>query len=620
MENWGLIMIGSQQLFYNRHIAGPAEKRVTFEVLAHEIAHQWFGNLVTMKWWNNLWLNEGFATMMAHKAVLELFGPMSNAKSVAQSMRDDQVNSAFPISRPDKPSFDPDDQFRTQYTKPSILMMATENLVGKETFRAGVSRLLKQFAYKNVDHTDLMEALTYAHDSSAGNHFAGQSFSLNDFISTWIYQPGFPLLNVTEREPGVHVVSQIAFRYLTSKGRIDRHRQWKVPIFLRHPITKAKELKWLLENETMAVDLNDDYVLDYFGSNLFRVIYTEKHYSSIIERLHTFPHEIPEQMRSRLVDDSFTFAEHDLISYNVPWNITAYIAVEKFEAIHGPATIFSAHMDFVISRLRPHENFDVVIKYLHVVFGHWFNQCNRAIFGNDESSTSYVACEVIYKRLCTYGYSNCIEMAVKEVEKLMVNCADDHLSSSCNHIPQIVRMPIYAAISKYGDERFFSFLYEKFITETYSAEKGKLWEGLAGSLRSEDIHRLWYYFLFKNRLSEPFRMRCVDYSKHYHFKTHLISFIKKYLEKMLVELAQDEISFILQVLSRSLFRQEEIPEFKEVFDKASEKFPALSARLKSYIDRVTDVHKWRDRNGENIIGNISQVLDGLNKRILIQIK
>ncbi|KJH46522.1 hypothetical protein DICVIV_07426 [Dictyocaulus viviparus] len=340
MENWGLITVRQKLLLNNSSISTLTEGRLTQIVLAHEIAHQWFGNLVTMKWWDDLWLNEGFASMIGLKATDVLANtPLSQDElsvDIARAMRSDQMPSSAPISRRDE-EFDPETAFTSNtYKKAMLIILMMERIVSEVTFRDGLRMFLNEFMYKNVDHADLLAVLTRVYNGSMiGERLVGRNFTLSEVIETWIYQRGFPLINVRGRSDGKVLVTHEIYQHVP--GHKPSGVQWKIPLFIRDPLTLKPTVQWLLENSTAVLDLGADMVLDRDGRNFVRVRYDTDLYLNIIARLHANANCIPVAARvllidaifsTRLMDDSFTLAEIGNISYAHALNLSVYLRKE----------------------------------------------------------------------------------------------------------------------------------------------------------------------------------------------------------------------------------------------------------------------------------------------------
>ncbi|CAJ0592143.1 unnamed protein product [Cylicocyclus nassatus] len=331
MENWGLITVRQKLLLNNSTISTLTEARVTSIVLAHEIAHQWFGNLVTMRWWDDLWLNEGFASMIGLKANdLVDNMPLSQDElsvDIARAMRNDQMPNSLPVSRRDE-AFDPETAFSSNtYKKATLIILMVERIVGEVTFRDGLRLFLKKFMHENVDHKDLLAVLSRVYEGSTiGGRLIGQNFTLSEVIETWIYQEGFPLLYVRKREDGMVRVTQEIYRHVPGHKR--SNVQWKIPLFLRDPITLKPVVRWLAENGAAILDLGRDMVLDREGRSFVRIRYDSEIYLQITARLHQDANCIPVAARTRLMDASFTLAEVGNLSYAHALNISLYLRNE----------------------------------------------------------------------------------------------------------------------------------------------------------------------------------------------------------------------------------------------------------------------------------------------------
>ena len=192
MENWGLITYREMALLADPASTTIASKQYIATVISHELSHQWFGNLVTMKWWNNLWLNESFATLMEYIAV-DAIHPEWNAwldfsthESVMALRRDaiDGVQSVqVEVEHPDEIGslFDG----AIVYAKGARLMRMCEHYIGKEAFRNGLQSYFEEYAYANTEADDLWRHLSEA----SGKDIAS-------FMNTWISQSGYPVVHI----------------------------------------------------------------------------------------------------------------------------------------------------------------------------------------------------------------------------------------------------------------------------------------------------------------------------------------------------------------------------------------------------------------------------------------
>ena len=238
MENWGLITYRESCLLADPELTPESSRRFIATVIAHELSHQWFGNLVTMNWWNDLWLNESFANMMEYVAIdalhpeWRMWEDFATNEVTAALRRDslDGVQSVqADVNHPDEIStlFDP----AIVYAKGGRLLVMVRKLIGEEAFRAGLKSYFEKFAYKNTVGNDLWQELELASDQP-----------IVDLMNAWISQPGLPVVSVSNSHD-VATLSQERFF-------IGEHQPsgalWPIPLFANQPL----DVKILNQKET----------------------------------------------------------------------------------------------------------------------------------------------------------------------------------------------------------------------------------------------------------------------------------------------------------------------------------------------------------------------------------
>ncbi len=225
MENWGAITFRENLLLYDQKHSSTRTKQLIAEVVSHEIAHQWFGNLVTMKWWNDLWLNESFATFMATKFVDMLYPKWAMWEQFADdtvnaALRLDSLKSTHPIDvKVTSPAQIREIFDAISYDKGGSILQMIERVVGEPAFRRGLRRYLKKYAYANAAGEDLWREI----GRSAKKDIA-------PFVHSWIRQPGYPLLDVRQHRRAMRV-SQSRFYLAPPKRRSTQ--TWKIPVFVQ---------------------------------------------------------------------------------------------------------------------------------------------------------------------------------------------------------------------------------------------------------------------------------------------------------------------------------------------------------------------------------------------------
>ena len=321
MENLGAITFRETALLVDRDKATRTELERVADVVSHENAHMWFGDLVTMQWWNGLWLNEAFATFMEMLAV-DAWKPEwrrwdSFTVSRAAAMQVDGLKSTrpieFPVERPEEAAgmFDV-----LTYEKGASVLRMLEQYLGAEAFRDGIRLYLRRHAYGNAETTDLWDALEDSTRQPA-----------RSLMDTWIFQPGYPLIGVQKDGKSIRLTQQI-FRYLQDGS--DQERKWHAPIFLRAGTRSGVVNKTLLLTEReQCIELDDTadwVVVNAGGHGFYRVRYSGELLEALKQGLQT---RLSAVERFSLVNDTWAATLAGLTSLTDYLGLVKLLADEK---------------------------------------------------------------------------------------------------------------------------------------------------------------------------------------------------------------------------------------------------------------------------------------------------
>ncbi len=238
MENLGAITFRETALLVDQRTGTHGELERVADVVAHEIAHMWFGDLVTMSWWNGLWLNEAFATFMemlavdAWKPEWKRWDTFSVTRAAAFSV--DGLHSTRPIEYPVRAPKDADAMFDVlTYEKGASVLRMLEQHIGPAIFRDGVREYLRTHAYGNADTKDLWVSL---------GHAAKQV--VPELMDGWIFQPGYPLVTARMTGDAELVLSQQRFAHLQQNEPSEQ--RWLIPVQIRITAGDKTEHRQLL--------------------------------------------------------------------------------------------------------------------------------------------------------------------------------------------------------------------------------------------------------------------------------------------------------------------------------------------------------------------------------------
>ena len=288
MENFGCITYRETDLLVDSKTASiPAKKRVAV-VVAHEMAHQWFGDMVTMQWWDNLWLNEGFATWMETKPVAkwrpEWNFPQDDAQDLDNTLNLDSQPTTRTIRAKAETPGEINEMFDgIAYGKAGAVLGMVENYLGEETFRQGVHNYLQAHLYANATAEDFWSAQT-----------ANSHQPVDKIMQSFVTKPGVPLLTLSEQQPGrVPIVQSRFFLSAPKNQHADTFESgpldWTLPVCIK---TTSKPICRVLTPEDSALPIPMDIGLPVFyananGKGYYRTAYTPSQFNAIVVKAET---------------------------------------------------------------------------------------------------------------------------------------------------------------------------------------------------------------------------------------------------------------------------------------------------------------------------------------------
>ncbi|KAI4291545.1 puromycin-sensitive aminopeptidase [Pancytospora philotis] len=314
MENWGLVTYRSTSLLYNEKTTSMRSKKNIAVTVCHELAHMWFGNLVTMEWWDDLWLNEGFATWAATLAIANSLGDIFDWEAwtsfindeIEAGMEMDYLRSTHKIGvTVEKPS-EIDQIFDAiSYSKGSSIIKMTESWLGAETFRRGLARYLKKHSYGNSTTKDLWDAL------SEECRQRGNSVDVASVIDPWVAREGFPVVTATDKGSEI-LLEQTRFTMDPKERTAD---PWPIPIKIRWGDGSVSDL--LMTSKTAEVKKTHAvYKINDSAAGFYRVNYASNNASgndsgndasSPFDNL--FKMDLDASNRMQIFNDAFAIAE-----------------------------------------------------------------------------------------------------------------------------------------------------------------------------------------------------------------------------------------------------------------------------------------------------------------------
>eukprot|EP01133_Synstelium_polycarpum_P017368 gene17368-20721_t len=333
MENWGLITYRESILLTSDKTTIKIKQRIA-SVIGHELAHQWFGNLVTMNWWNDLWLNEGFATYMGDLVTDHLFPEWNVWLDFADMYRNgalrlDALESSHPIQVPVRSSSQINEIFdHISYNKGACVIQMLATRFG-DSFRAGLNHYLKKFSYQNTNTDDLWESISL----QAGSN-------VKEFIDTFTKVTGYPVISFLKTDtPGTYKLTQKKFKY---SEELPSDPIWKCHIKVQ---TDAGLSEHSLDTKSATITIPNfnpnGWIKPNFGSTgYYRMHYDPSIIQGLIPQIKSMA--LPATDRLSLLSDAFALSKSGALPISVFMDLVAAFSNEK------EATIWS----FIVEALN----------------------------------------------------------------------------------------------------------------------------------------------------------------------------------------------------------------------------------------------------------------------------
>jgi len=336
MENFGAITFRETALLVDPTTASLDSKRTVAIDIAHEMAHQWFGDLVTMQWWDNVWLNEGFATWMENKSIAVMHPEWNINQSVVADLTTTLNIDAQPTTRAIRAQANTREEIEQMfdgisYGKASDVLLSVENYIGPETFRKGVHNYLAAHLYANATAEDFWNSET-----------AVSHKPVDKIMESLVAQPGAPILTFAEPAGGQVDVSQRRF-YLSPSIQPDKSQKWTLPVCFRTG-SGTKQCELLTPATTsLKVPASSLFFANAAGKGYYYTSYTPARYAALVASVET---ALTPTERISLVNDEWAQLRADKANVGDYLNLVSAVRDDKNSAVistalRGVATIYT---------------------------------------------------------------------------------------------------------------------------------------------------------------------------------------------------------------------------------------------------------------------------------------
>ncbi|XP_068169982.1 alanyl (membrane) aminopeptidase-like b [Antennarius striatus] len=487
MENWGMVTYQERALLYEEGVSSPLQKRMIATIIAHELSHQWFGNLVTMKWWNQIWLNEGFATYMSyitvdHVAPSLQVTVLGLVNELHRAFEEDSLVSSHPLSVPEEEIQTYDDIIQLfddiTYLKGALVVRMLHDFVGDRIFRNGIKTYLSDFKYKNVEQNDLWKSIQKAVDEDAGH------IDVAKVMSTWTEQTGFPIITINTTN------GEICQKQFLFNDSVESSNWWYVPIRVMSNISEPSIILLTSKDPVKKNELiskKGEWILANVNcTGYFKVNYNLENWERLLTQMETDLNRIPLFNRGQLIDDAFNLARAKSVDVTLALNSTRFL---RSETEYLPWESAMKNLKYFVQMFDRTEVYGPMQAYLRqqvtVLYNSLRNYTDKSEIPEDHAlqSLQVLAVEVA----CRAGLPECIEMASKWFSIWMNN--------GTNFIHPNLRYSVYCHAVAAGGRVEWEFMWNKFLNSSNFSEKHQLLYGLSCTNKIWLLNRYLEYTL-----------------------------------------------------------------------------------------------------------------------------
>ncbi|XP_039108534.1 aminopeptidase Q [Hyaena hyaena] len=498
MENWGLLIFDESLLLMQPNDQVTDKKAVIYFILSHEIGHQWFGNLVTMNWWNDIWLKEGFASYFEF-GVINYFNPQFRRNEIFFSnilhhvLSEDHALVSRAVSLKVE-NFTETSEINElfdlfTYNKGASLVRMLSSFLNENLFISALKSYLKTFSYSNAEQDDLWRHFQMVVDSQSKILLPAPVKSIMD---RWTHQSGFPVITLNV-STGAMKQEPFYLGKVKNQTLLTHNDTWIVPIlWIKNGITQS--LVWLDKSsktfpEMQISDSDHDWViLNLNMTGYYRVNYDKLGWKKLKQQLEKDPKAIPVIHRLQLIDDAFSLSKNNYIEIETALDLTKYLA-EEDEIIVWYAVLVNLVTKDLVFDVNNYDMYPLLKKYLLKRLISVWNMYSTVIRENvtalQDDYLALVALEKLFETACWLGLEDCLQLS-RELFKNWTNHPE-------NEIPYPIKSVVLCYGIAFGSDEEWDFLLNMYANKTKEEERIQLAYAMSCSKDPWILHRYLEY-------------------------------------------------------------------------------------------------------------------------------
>ncbi|XP_037868658.1 aminopeptidase N [Bombyx mori] len=609
MENWGLLTFREIAMLYQQGVSATMDKVHVATVVAHEIAHQWFGNLVTPSWWRDLWLNEGFATYVEYVAVDAVekswnLTELCILDQVHNVFQLDALNSSHQLSVDVTASEETDAIFdKISYGKGAALLRMLNHILTDDIFNAGVTNYLKSKMYGNAEQKDLWAALTAVATQR------NLKIDVAVVMDSWTLQTGFPVLTVN-RDYGNQQIkfSQERFVLINETSSSQQAPLWWIPVSYttasEQDFRSTRPKFWLEGVQSVVKDFpvkNEDWlIVNIQETGFYRVNYDTRNWqllTAVLNDKNRFQ-EIHVINRAQIVDDAMNLALTGRLDYKTALDVVSYLAHERSYVPWKAGLSALGYIDTMLSNGEHYVEYGIYVDRL-------LQGAIRDVGWDIREDESVITAQHrvdLWASACHFENSDCIQNAIISFKNWSTSPDPDRF----NDIPVDVRGIVYCMALRLGGVSEWQFALDR-LPAAAPAERHRLLSVL-GCTRTPHLLRRYLDMSLRNDSG----IRKQDVVRVFSAVSNTaigqpisFSFIRENWQNIRTYFGSiSTLNHIVKVVTRRLNLQHEYEELKRF---VSESCSDLGRPVRQVLETVHANVQWRNRNYQTIVDWLQEV-------------
>ncbi|KAJ8733128.1 hypothetical protein PYW08_001426 [Mythimna loreyi] len=368
-ENWGLVTYRELRLLYQEGETNAADKLSIGTITAHELAHKWFGNLITCRWWDNVWINEGFASYFEYFAMDGVYPELEladqfNVMYLQSALSADSGSSTRALQHPVNSPAEVTGHFTgISYSKGASLLLMLKHLVTEKTFKKALNTFLKENAYQHAFPSDLYSAF----NKSVAQDIPDASYDISSLMKYWVEEQGYPVLKVTV-DPASGRINLEQNRFFISATATPTSQVWPLP--LTYTIQENPDWDNLVPSKVMTTktDFIDHaagqgwVIFNVQQKGIYRVNYDERNWWLLAYALNNDFTTIHHLNRAQIVDDVFALMRSGQLSYKIGFSVLEFLKKDtSFYSWYPAISGFSWLRNRLVHRPEKLAEFDKIL-------------------------------------------------------------------------------------------------------------------------------------------------------------------------------------------------------------------------------------------------------------------